>query len=150
MERDFEATGGASDLQEFSDFNLDGLAAIEVDSWDAGFVDHELFVNHSGSDNLSQYEPSINMASGQSHVGVDVSSFSGFNFRNTLRDATLSNNATLPDLPWETPMWRCIFDESFDPLESINPTRLLSGPSLPVYLMRRFQFFHWQLVIVEM
>ena len=88
MQRDFEATGGASDLQDFSDFNLDGLAAIGVDSWDAGFVDHELFADHSGSDNLSQYEPSINMTSGQSHVGVDVSSFSGFNFRNTLRDAT--------------------------------------------------------------
>ncbi len=29
-------------------------------------------------------------------------------------------------------MWKCIFDDSFDPLESINPVRLLSGPSLPV------------------
>ena len=132
MERNFEATGGASDLHDDSDFNLDGLAAIDVDSWDAGFVDHDVVADQSGSDNLSQYEPSINMALGHSHVGVDVSSFSGFNFRNTLRDATSANNTTLPDLPWETPMWRCIFDETFDPLESINPTRLLSGPALPV------------------
>ena len=115
-----------------NDFNLDGHAAIDVESWDAGFIDSGLLADQSGSDSLSQYEPSINMASGRSNVGVDVSSFSGFNFRNTLRDATLSNNTTLPDLPWETPMSRCIFDESSDPLESMNPTRLLSGPALPV------------------
>ncbi len=129
MDRNFDAAGGASDFQEVTDD--DGLAAFDLESWDATNFDAELLCPVSGSEDQSQYEPSINSFVPAS-VGVDVSAFSGYNFQNTLRNASLSNSTTLPELPWETPMWRCIFDESFDPLESINPSRMLSGPALPV------------------
>ena len=128
MERNFESAGGASGSH--AAIEVDGQSVFDLESWDAEHVAMELLSNHSGIERLSQYEPSI--AAGRSDVGIDISNFSGFNFQNTLRDATLSNNPTLPDLPWETPMWRCIFDESYDPLESVNPTRLLTGPTLPV------------------
>ena len=128
MDRNFDAAGG-SDFQAVTDD--DGLAAFDLESWDATNVDAELLCLGSGSEDQSQYEPSINSFVPAS-VGVDVSAFSGYNFQNTLRNATLSNSTTLPELPWETPMWRCIFDESCDPLESINPSRMLSGPALPV------------------
>ena len=48
-----------------------------------------------------------------------------------MRCADLSSGSSLPDLPWEAPAWRCIFDDKFDPLESLNPTSMLSGPAIP-------------------
>ena len=128
MDRNFDATGGASDPAVI---DVDGLAAFDLESWDTANIDAELLCQLPGSEDQSQYEPSINSV-GPASVGVDFTAFSGYNFQNTLRHATLSNSTTLPDLPWETPMWRCIFDESYDPLESINPARILSGPALPV------------------
>ena len=130
MERGLDGVGGASAIPVASSADVE--VDNELESWDIGHVDLEGISRHSDSENVSQYEPSINHAVDWSRVGVGASSFDGYNFQNTLRDATLSRSSSLPDLPWETPMWKCIFDDSFDPLESINPVRLLSGPSLPV------------------
>ena len=130
MERAFEAAGGASDRPVV--IEDEEFPANDFESWDAAHVEQLLEGQQSCSEDLSQYEPSISGAIGHSQVGIDTSLFAGYNFQNTLRDATLSSSSALPDLPWETPTWRCIFDETYDHLESISPTRLLSGPTLPV------------------
>ena len=43
----------------------------------------------------------------------------------------MSGSSSLPDLPWEAPAWKCIFDDRYDPLESLNPSTALPGPAIP-------------------
>ena len=79
MDRNFDATGGASESHAV--INVDGSAAFDVESWDVSNVDAIFLYHVSGSEEQSQYEPSINSFEPAS-VGVDVSAFSGYNFQN--------------------------------------------------------------------
>ena len=126
MERDFDVAGGASGVG--SEF----LQPIESGGDDADSWDFEHAMQQPQFETGSQIEPSSEEAFDIANNSVDMSFFSGFNFRNTLRDATLSSSTTLPDLPWESPMWKCIFDDNYDPLSSLDPVRNLSGPVMPV------------------
>ena len=97
--------------------------------WDDGYVDFERNTPNPGSADSEPFSPSVGepiadavVVPGQLHDYI---------FQNSLRDAALSNSTTWPDLPWETPSWKCIFDDAFDLLDAINPEKSLSGPAPP-------------------
>ena len=54
-----------------------------------------------------------------------------FNFQNALRHDSLSRTVALPDLPWETPAWKFIFQDDRNMV--IDPVRAFSEPPLPAF-----------------
>ena len=129
MDRYFEAAGGASAIP----ITIDDESAVSnenCESWNAGHVELDDIFRQAGIGIPSQYEPSSDDIDDHG-VETKDSSFDGYNFQNALRHATLSSSSSLPDLLWEAPAWKCIFDDTYDPLESLNPSAMLSGPAIP-------------------
>ena len=133
MDRANDAVGGASGIP----INVDDESVVSGDNIEHLDESHaelnELF-RSAGIGTPSRFEPSIEPSideSGGNALDKTDISFDGYNFQNALRCADLSSGSSLPDLPWEAPAWRCIFDDKFDPLESLNPTSMLSGPAIP-------------------
>ena len=133
MDRANDAVGGASGIP----INVDDESVVSGDNIEHLDESHaelnELF-RSAGIGTPSRFEPSIEPSideSGGNAIDKTDISFDGYNFQNALRCADLSSGSSLPDLPWEAPAWRCIFDDKFDPLESLNPTSMLSGPAIP-------------------
>ena len=128
MDRNFDAAGGASENPiTIEDESVASNGNCE--SWDAGNVELDEMFRQAGIEVPSRYEPSSD--------GIEVnlfeqkdSSFDGYNFQNALRCASLASSSSLPDLPWEAPAWKCIFDDTYDPLESLNPSAMLPGPGM--------------------
>ncbi len=129
MDRDFDAAGGASaNLITIEDESV--ASNGNGGSRNTGNVELDEIFRQAGIETLSRYEPSSD--------GFDIGlveqediSFDGYNFQNALRRASLASSSSLPDLPWEAPAWKCIFDDTHDPLESLNPSTMLSGPGMP-------------------
>ena len=65
-------------------------------------------------------------------TNTDAVSFDNLNFQNCLRHAALDRTVVLPDLPWETPAWRSIFDDDHNMLSFVEPARSFSDPPMPV------------------
>ena len=126
MERDDLVTGGGA-LEQTVDLTLDA----ETDDWDLSFAK----LSDAGLDEFSEaavrsesYEPSIR------NVSLDASSSSHgpFNFQNALRHDSLSRSVVLPEMPWETPAWKFIFQDDHNMLEAVHPDRALSDPPMLV------------------
>ena len=129
MELNLEATGGASDFSRQAELDSSQLN-FDLESWDDGYVDLERNSQpHFGADS-EHYSPSVSEPA-ESHVALQLSQYRDYNFQNSLRDAAFNNSTTLPDLPWESSLWKCIFDDEYDPLDAINPEKPLTGPSPP-------------------
>ena len=117
MELNFEATGGASDFSRQAELDSSQLN-FDLESWDDGYVDLERNSQpHFGADS-EHYSPSVSEPA-ESHVALQLSQYRDYNFQNSLRDAAFNNSTTLPDLPWESSLWKCIFDDEYDPLDAI-------------------------------
>ena len=129
MDRDNEAVGETSGIP----INVDDESVASGDnlrSWDVRRIELDELFRNAGIGTPSQFEPALDESGGNAVDKTDIS-FDGYNFQNALRCADLFSGSSLPDLPWEAPAWRCIFDDKFDPLESLNPTSMLSGPAIP-------------------
>ena len=129
MDRAIEAVGGASVIP-IDDDDESVSALNNLQSCDVSHADLDELFRNAGIGTPSQFEPSLDGGEGDAVEKKDIS-FDGYNFQNALRCADLSSGASLADLPWEAPAWRCIFDDTFDPLEPLNPTSMLSGPAIP-------------------
>ena len=129
MELNLEATGGASDFSRQVELDSSQLN-FDLESWDDEYADLERTSQPHLHADSEHYSPSVSEPAA-SHVGSQPSQYRGYNFQNSLRDAAFNNSTTLPDLPWESPMWKCIFDDEYDPLDAINPEKPLTGPSPP-------------------
>ena len=126
MERDSLNTGGGA-LEPTVDLTLDA----DLDEWDLSFAR----LRNAGLDEHSEtvvrsesYEPSVR------DVLLDATSSSHepFNFQNALRHDALSRSVALPEMPWETPAWKFIFQDDHNMLEVIDPNRALSDPPMLV------------------
>ena len=115
MELNLEATGGASDFSRQVELDSSQLN-FDLESWDDGYADLERTSQPHLHADSEHYSPSVSEPAA-SHVGSQPSQYRGYNFQNSLRDAAFNNSTTLPDLPWESPMWKCIFDDEYDPLD---------------------------------
>ena len=129
MELNLEATGGASDFSRQAELDSSQLN-FDLESWDDGYVDLERNSQPHFGANSEHYSPSVSEPA-ESHVALQLSQYRDYNFQNSLRDAAFNNSTTLPDLPWESSLWKCIFDDEYDPLDAINPEKPLTGPSPP-------------------
>ena len=127
MDRNFDAAGGApANPITIEDESVASNGIVEP--WDTSDVGLDEIFRQAGIGTPSRIE--------QSSDSFDVveqkdNSFDGYNFQNALRFASLASSSSLPDLPWEAPAWKCIFDDTYDPLESFNPSAMLSGPGMP-------------------
>ena len=127
MDRNFDAAGGAPAnpiMIEDDSVASNGI----VEPWDTSDVGIDEIFRQAGIGTPSQIEQS---SDGFEVVEQKDNSFDGYNFQNALRFASLASSSSLPDLPWEAPAWKCIFDDAYDPLESFNPSAMLSGPGMP-------------------
>ena len=127
MDRNFEAAGGApANPITIEDESVASNGIVEP--WDTGDVGLDEMFRQAGIGTPSHFEQS---SDGFEVVEQKDNSFHGYNFQNALRFASLASSSSLPDLPWEAPAWKCIFDDAYDPLESFNPSTMLSGPGMP-------------------
>ena len=127
MDRNFDAAGGTPAnpiMIEDDSVASNGI----VEPWDTSDVGIDEIFRQAGIGTPSQIEQS---SDGFEVVEQKDNSFDGYNFQNALRFASLASSSSLPDLPWEAPAWKCIFDDAYDPLESFNPSAMLSGPGMP-------------------
>ena len=128
MERDDDTVGGYPNPD-----TVDLTGNRDDDSWDLSFA----ILREAGLAAESDV-----VASSESHetpledgIGLtnnDAVTFANFNFQNCLRHAALDRTVVLPDLPWETPAWRSIFDDDHNMLSFVVPTRTFSDPPMPV------------------
>lgn len=66
-------------------------------------------------------------------VASSSSHFASFNFQNALRHAALERTTVLPSLPWEVDAWKYIFQDDHNPIDFLEPARMLSDPPMPVF-----------------
>ena len=120
MERD-NTVGGA--LEPTVDLTLEDL-----DEWDLSLARLRNAGLDEQSERTESYEPSVRNVL----LEAASSSHEPFNFQNALRHDALSRSVSLPEMPWETPAWKFIFQDDHNMLESIDPNRALSDPPMLV------------------
>ena len=130
MERDDIVAGGCS-----GPATVDLTGDRDDDSWDKSYAilrEAGLAAESDVAGSSESHDTPLVDDSGITKT--DAASFDSFNFQNCLRHAALDRSVVLPDLdlPWETPAWKSIFDDDYNMLSFVEPSRSFSDPPMPV------------------